>query len=75
MDRYFDQLDDRWRELPLRKQHKIPFTFFLGICCLPQGSLPKYGTMQEISKMTSTSNISKTLSSKRKNILHPCRIH
>lgn len=30
MDRYFDKLDERWRALPLRKQHRYTLYFFLG---------------------------------------------
>ncbi|GAA0886487.1 hypothetical protein GCM10009120_50860 [Sphingobacterium siyangense subsp. cladoniae] len=34
MDRYFDKLDHRWRELPLRKQHKYTLYFFVGYLLL-----------------------------------------
>lgn len=34
MDRYFDKMDHRWRELPLRKQHKYTLYFFLGYLLL-----------------------------------------
>ena len=30
LDRYFDNLDERWRALPLRKQHQYTLYFFLG---------------------------------------------
>ncbi|MCW2259784.1 MULTISPECIES: nitrogen regulatory IIA protein [Sphingobacterium] len=30
MDRYFDKLDERWRALPIRKQHQYTLYFFLG---------------------------------------------
>ncbi|WP_149914014.1 nitrogen regulatory IIA protein [Sphingobacterium cavernae] len=30
IDRYFDKLDDRWRALPLRKQHQYTLYFFIG---------------------------------------------
>lgn len=29
MDRYFDQLDERWRALPLRKQRQYTLYFFV----------------------------------------------
>lgn len=29
MDRYFDQLDERWRALPLRKQRQYTMYFFV----------------------------------------------
>lgn len=29
MDRYFDKLDERWRALPLRKQHRYTLYFFV----------------------------------------------
>ncbi|MGV2528144.1 UNVERIFIED_CONTAM: nitrogen regulatory IIA protein, partial [Bacillus thuringiensis] len=34
MDRYFDQLDERWRALPLRKQHQYTLYFFVGYLLL-----------------------------------------
>ncbi|MBK1442798.1 nitrogen regulatory IIA protein, partial [Parapedobacter sp. ISTM3] len=34
MDRYFDKLDDRWRALPLRKQHRYTLYFFVGYLLL-----------------------------------------
>lgn len=34
MDRYFDKLDDHWRALPLRKQHKYTLYFFVGYVLL-----------------------------------------
>ncbi|XZQ04659.1 nitrogen regulatory IIA protein [Pedobacter sp. MW01-1-1] len=34
MDRYFDKLDDRWRALPLRKQHQYTLYFFVGYLLL-----------------------------------------
>ena len=30
IDSYFDKLDERWRALPLRKQHQYTLYFFLG---------------------------------------------
>lgn len=41
MDRYFDQLDDRWRALPVRKQHKYTLYFFLGYLMLTAGVIVK----------------------------------
>ena len=41
MDRYFDQLDDRWRELPVRKQHQYTPYFFLGYLLLTAGVIAK----------------------------------
>ncbi len=41
MDRYFDQLDDRWRALPMRKQHKYTLYFFLGYLLLTAGVIAK----------------------------------
>lgn len=41
MDRYFDQLDDRWRALPVRKQHKYTLYFFLGYLMLTAGVIAK----------------------------------
>ncbi len=34
IDRYFDQLDNRWRALPLRKQHQYTLRFFVGYLLL-----------------------------------------
>lgn len=41
MDRYFDQLDNRWRALPMRKQHKYTLYFFLGYLMLTAGVIAK----------------------------------
>lgn len=41
MDRYFDQLDDRWRELPVRKQHQYTLYFFFGYLLLTAGVIAK----------------------------------
>lgn len=30
MDKYFNQLDDRWRALTVKKQHQYTLYFFLG---------------------------------------------
>ena len=34
MDRYFDNLDERWRALPLRKQRQYTLYFFVGYLLL-----------------------------------------
>ncbi len=34
MDRYFDKLDERWRALPVRKQHKYTLYFFVAYLIL-----------------------------------------
>ncbi len=34
MDRYFDKVDDRWRALPLLKQHQYTLYFFVGYLLL-----------------------------------------
>lgn len=34
MDRYFDKMDDRWRALPLLKQHQYTLYFFVGYLLL-----------------------------------------
>ncbi len=41
MDRYFDKLDDRWRELPVRKQHRYTLYFFVGYLFLTAGVIGK----------------------------------
>lgn len=41
MDRYFEQLDERWRALPVRKQHKYTLYFFLGYLMLTAGVIAK----------------------------------
>ncbi|HUI33180.1 MAG TPA: hypothetical protein VLY84_06160 [Dysgonamonadaceae bacterium] len=41
LDRYFDQLDDRWRELPIGKQHKYTLYFFFGYLLLTAGVIVK----------------------------------
>lgn len=41
LDRYFDQLDDRWRELSVRKQHQYTLYFFLGYLMLTAGVIAK----------------------------------
>lgn len=34
IDSYFDKLDERWRTLPLRKQHQYTLYFFVGYLLL-----------------------------------------
>ncbi|SFQ49788.1 hypothetical protein SAMN05444144_10620 [Flavobacterium akiainvivens] len=41
MDRYFDRLDDRWRELPIGKQHQYTLYFFVGYLMLTAGVIAK----------------------------------
>ena len=41
MDRYFDKLDDRWRALPLRKQHQYTLYLFVGYLLLTAGVIGK----------------------------------
>lgn len=41
MDRYFEQLDERWRALPVMKQHKYTLYFFLGYLMLTAGVITK----------------------------------
>ena len=41
MDRYFDKLDERWRELPLRKQHHYTLYFFVGYLLLTMAVIGK----------------------------------
>lgn len=41
MDRYFEQLDERWRALPVRKQHKYTLYLFLGYLMLTAGVIAK----------------------------------
>lgn len=41
MDRYFDKLDNRWRALPVRKQHQYTLYFFVGYLLLTAGVVLK----------------------------------
>lgn len=41
MDRNFDKLDERWRGLPLRKQHQYTLCFFVGYLLLTTGIIFK----------------------------------
>ncbi|NGY37669.1 nitrogen regulatory IIA protein [Flavobacterium sp. XN-5] len=41
MDRYFNKLDERWRELPVRKQRKYILYFFIGYLLLTAGVILK----------------------------------
>ncbi|HAY3551897.1 TPA: nitrogen regulatory IIA protein [Elizabethkingia meningoseptica] len=41
MDRYFEQLDERWRALPVKKQHQYTLYFFLGYLMLTAGVIAK----------------------------------
>ncbi len=41
MDRYFDRLDERWRALPLHKQHRYTLYFFTAYLLLTVGVIIK----------------------------------
>jgi hypothetical protein len=41
MGKWFEKLDERWRTLPLRKQHKYTLYFFLGYLLLTAGVIFK----------------------------------
>jgi hypothetical protein len=41
MDRYFDKLDERWRVLPIQKQHRCMLYFFVGYLLLTAGVIGK----------------------------------
>jgi len=41
MDNWFEKLDERWRTLPLRKQHKYTLYFFAGYLLLSAGVIFK----------------------------------
>jgi hypothetical protein len=41
MDRYFDKLDERWRVLPIQKQHQCMLYFFVGYLLLTAGVISK----------------------------------
>jgi hypothetical protein len=43
MDRYFEKLDERWRALPLRKQHQYTLYFFVVYLLLTAGVICKVG--------------------------------
>ena len=34
MNRYFEELEERWRAMPLRKQHRYTLYFFVGYLLL-----------------------------------------
>ena len=41
MDSYFKKLDERWRALPVGKQHKYTLYFFIGYLLLTAGVILK----------------------------------
>lgn len=41
MDKWFEKLDERWRTLPLSKQHKYTLYFFAGYLLLTVGVIFK----------------------------------
>ncbi|MBN9313949.1 nitrogen regulatory IIA protein [Elizabethkingia miricola] len=55
MDRYFDKLDERWRALPVRKQHQYTLYFFVGYLLLTAGVIGK--VVYDTGKPNDTINI------------------
>lgn len=53
MDRYFDRLDERWRSLPVGRQHRYTLYFFVGYLLLTAGVVAKvwYDTRQSNNDM------------------------
>lgn len=53
IDRFFDKLDDRWRALPVGKQHLYTLYFFVGYLLLTVGVVAKvwYDTSQSKNDM------------------------
>jgi hypothetical protein len=41
MERYFEKLDERWRVLPIQKQHQCMLYFFVGYLLLTAGGISK----------------------------------
>lgn len=41
MDKWFDNLDERWKALPVRKQHRYTLYFFAGYLLLSVGVIVK----------------------------------
>ena len=41
LDKWFEKLDERWRTLPLSKQHKYTLYFFAGYLLLTAGVILK----------------------------------
>ena len=41
MERYFDKMDERWRVLPIQKQHQCMLYFFVGYLLLTAGVISK----------------------------------
>jgi hypothetical protein len=41
MDSYFNKLDERWRALPIEKQHHYTLYFFVGYVLLTTGVIAK----------------------------------
>jgi hypothetical protein len=74
MDRYFDKLDDRWRALPLRKQHQYTLYFFVGYLLLTVAVIGKvmYDTSKSGNGMVIEHIENPVLKSKT---LQGCRIH
>lgn len=53
MDSFFDRLDERWRSLPVGKQHLYTLYFFVGYLLLTVGVVAKvwYDTKQSKNDM------------------------
>lgn len=54
MDRYFERLDNRWRALPLRKQHRYILLLFMAYLVLTIGIIIKVGNDVKMSKKESS---------------------
>lgn len=53
IDKWFDKMDERWKILPVRKQHQYILYFFLGYLLLTVGAILKvwYDTNKSNSDM------------------------
>lgn len=53
MDRFYDKLDNRWRALPVKRQHQYTLYFFVGYLLLTAGVVAKvwYDTRQSNNDM------------------------
>ncbi len=52
IDNYVDELDERWRELPLKKQHQYTLYFFAVYLLLTIGIILKIGYDTSLSDNT-----------------------
>ena len=76
MDRYFDRLDERWRVLPIQKQHQCMLYFFVGYLLLTAGVIGK--VWYETSKSRNDigiEHIENPIHKKKMKVLQNCRIH